>query len=42
MSFDNTSAKVAAAGLAYWTVEMSMDQKVLRPEAFALGTAKVS
>lgn len=42
MSFDSTSAKVAAAGLAYWTVEMSMDQKVLRPEAFALGTAKVS
>ena len=42
MSFDNTSAKVAAAGLAYWTVEMNMDQKVLRPEAFALGTAKVS
>lgn len=42
MSFDNTSAKVAAAGLAYWTIEMNLDQKVLRPEAFALGTAKVS
>ena len=42
MSFDNTSAKVAAADLAYWTVNLNLDQKVLRPEAFALGTAKVS
>ena len=42
MAFDNSSAKVAAADLAYWTVHLNMDQKVLRPEAFALGTAKVS
>jgi HK97 family phage major capsid protein len=42
MKFDNSSAKVAAANLAYWTVHMFLDQKVLRQEAFALGTAKVS
>lgn len=39
---DDSSADVAAADLIYWTVNMDMDQKVLRPEAFALGTAKVS
>ena len=40
--YDDSSADVAAADLVYWTVNMDMDQKVLRPEAFALGTAKVS
>ena len=39
---DDSSADVAAADLIYWTVNMDMDQKVLRPEAFGLGTAKVS
>lgn len=42
MKFDNSSAKVAAANLAYWTVHMFLDQKVLRQEAFALGTAKTA
>lgn len=39
---DDSSADVASADLCYWTVNMDMDQKVLRPEAFGLGTAKVS
>ena len=42
LKFDNSSKAAAAADAAYWTVNMYMDQKVLRPEAFALGTAKVS
>lgn len=42
LKFDDSSADVAAADLAYWTIHVDMDQKVLRPEAFALGTAKVS
>lgn len=41
LRFDNSSAKVAAANLAYWTVHMFLDQKVLRQEAFALGTATI-
>jgi HK97 family phage major capsid protein len=42
LKFDNSSKSAAAADAAYWTVNMYMDQKVLRPEAFALGTVKAS
>lgn len=39
---DDSSADVAAADLIYWTVNMDMDQKVLRPEAFGLLTTKTA
>lgn len=42
LKFDNSSKDAAAADVAYWTVNMYMDQKTLRQEAFALGTAKAS
>ena len=39
---DDSSADVASADLIYWTVNMDMDQKVLRPEAFGLLTTKTA
>ena len=42
LKFDNTSHDAAAADVAYWTVNMYMDQKALRQESFALGTVKAS
>lgn len=42
LKFDNSSHDAAAADVAYWTVNMYMDQKALRQESFALGTVKAS
>lgn len=39
---DDSSADVASADLIYWTVNMDMDQKVLRPEAFGLLTTQTA